>query len=402
MARPKKVVEPENEGPTNQDILSVFLKDNEIDHLNFVDQKYYQVSLGSLKLDDATSGGLTPGMHNFCGFTEGGKTSESLEVIANLFKTVKKNCKAVFIDAEGKLSEVMKVRCGLKFVYNSKDWVDGTIFVFKCNIFETVCSLIERLITDNAQETIYGFIIDSMDAMMLKADKDTKSYQDAVKVAGGALMTSLFCKRINQQMCVHGHICIMLSQVRSTIKIDPYSKEAPRLTSGSGGNALYHYCNFVLQFEARYGGDLICLNPDEKHSDKNPIIGHHARVNIRKSTNESSGRLVKYPIKFKVAGGSSIWIEREIADMLVAKEFLKKKGGWFELAPSFLKELQDIEPTIKEKYQGFYKIYDLISKHPAVKEYCHTKLKEILKLESGIDAPADGSDPLETTTTEEV
>ena len=47
-----------------------FLKQHDGEHLNFKEEVFYKVSTGSLILDIETGGGLTPGLHRFCGVNE--------------------------------------------------------------------------------------------------------------------------------------------------------------------------------------------------------------------------------------------------------------------------------------------------------------------------------------------
>ena len=108
--------------------LASFLKNNKKYHYNFEEDVYYKVSFGSLKLD-IELGGIGPGFHRFCGKTEGGKTSEALEICKNFLKEPGR--RAVYVKCEGRLSPEMRARSGVKFVKGdpTKDgdsWVDGT------------------------------------------------------------------------------------------------------------------------------------------------------------------------------------------------------------------------------------------------------------------------------------
>ena len=71
-------------------MLKSFLKTNKDDHYNFEEEVDYKVSSGSLQFDLQLGGGFGPGLHRFVGMNEGGKTSESLEVMRNFLKTIPK------------------------------------------------------------------------------------------------------------------------------------------------------------------------------------------------------------------------------------------------------------------------------------------------------------------------
>ena len=66
--------------------IQAYLNDHKNDHYNFEEEIDYKVSSGSLQFDLQLGGGFGPGLHRFVGMNEGGKTSESLEVMRNFLK----------------------------------------------------------------------------------------------------------------------------------------------------------------------------------------------------------------------------------------------------------------------------------------------------------------------------
>ena len=176
-------------------LLDRFLKANKDDHYNFEEEIDYKVSSGSLQFDLQLGGGFGPGLHRFCGMNEGGKTSEALEVIKNFLITIPRS-KGVYIKAEGRLSKEMRERSGLKFVFNAKDWVEGTCFVFESNIYETAVDLMRQLVADNENDTKYCFVLDSVDGLIPKNDMD-KGFEDSSKIAGGAVIAGTFMKKMS-------------------------------------------------------------------------------------------------------------------------------------------------------------------------------------------------------------
>ena len=267
---------------SSQNVLGSFLKTNKEDHYNFEDEIDYKVSSGSLQFDLQLGGGFGPGLHRFVGMNEGGKTSESLEVMKNFCNSLP-NAKGFYIKAEGRLSPEMRERSGVRFVFSADEWVDGTCFVFESNIYETVVEVMRELVAKNEQKTKYCFLLDSVDGLITKGDLD-KSFEDSNKVAGGAVIAANFMKRLSIALTKRGHMAIFISQVRADIKLDPYSKAPIRQTSATGGNALLHFANYIVEFEPRYKGDLILQDPSNKTIDlkKNPIIGHFAKATIPK------------------------------------------------------------------------------------------------------------------------
>lgn len=79
-------------------------------------------------------------------------------------------------------------------------------------------------------------------------------------------------------LSTRGHICIMISQVRSTVSINPYAKTDPKVTNASGGNALLHYSDWILEFQQRHKADLLT----NKVNGKDEIVGHTCKIVFKK------------------------------------------------------------------------------------------------------------------------
>lgn len=381
MGRKPKEQEPaDNTGPSAKNRLSSFLKENKDDHYNYEEEIYYKVSTGSLNLDIATSGGLCPGLHRFIGMNEGGKTSEALEVMKNFLKTVK-DSKALLFKAEGRLSKEIKERSGIKFVSSADEWEDGTCFVFECNIFETVSELMKDLIQNNDEGKKYMFMLDSVDGLMTKGDS-LKSMTEATKVAGGAVISSMLMKRISLALSKRGHMAIFISQVRSDIKLDPYAANKDiRQTTATGGNALLHFANWILEFEPKFTKDLILEKPSERYDQiKNKIIGHNVKITIKKSTNETTNSKVQYPIKYGRKDGSSVWKEYEIIDQILSWEFASAKGAWVTFADEIIEELKKENLELKKQHQGIDNLRSYLEDNKPIVDYFYNKFINTLVL----------------------
>jgi RecA/RadA recombinase len=348
----KKTKDTEEKKITSSEVLESFLKQNAEDHYNFEETVDYKVSSGSLQLDLQLGGGFGPGLHRFVGMNEGGKTSEALEVMKNFLLDIP-NSKGFYIKAEGRLSPEMQKRSGIKFVFSAEDWVAGTCFVFESNIYETVVDAMRQLVSKNEEKIKFCFLLDAVDGLIAKNDMD-KSFEESSKVAGGAVIAATFMKKLSIALAKRGHMAIFISQVRADIKLDPYSKAPIRQTSATGGNALLHFANWILEFEPRFKGDLILKNPSEKSIDleKNPPIGHWAKVTVKKSPNEKTNLTIPYPIRYGRTGGKSIWIEKEIVDLLLAWELVNKSGAWFSPSEDFLQLLAENSLEFPAKIQG--------------------------------------------------
>jgi RecA/RadA recombinase len=379
MARPKaNIEEAHNQDEGINDRLKAFLKSNKDDHYNFEEEVHYKVSSGSLNLDFVMGGGFCPGLHRFIGMNEGGKTSEALEVMKNFLKTVK-NSRGLLIKAEGRLSKEIQERSGVDFVSDPDLWKNGNCFVFESNIFETVSELMLDLVRNNPENNKYLFILDSVDGLMPKNDAG-KTLSDATKVAGGAVISSVLMKKMSIALSKRGHMAIFISQVRSDIKLDPYSANKDiRQTTATGGNALLHYANWIIEFEPRYNKDLILEKPNERYDAvKNKIIGHTSKVSIKKSTNETTNNKVEYPIKHGRKNGTSIWREYEIIDQLLAWQFIIAKGAWITCSDQIVEELKENGLELQKQHQGMDNFRKYLEENVKITDFLFEKYKKLI------------------------
>lgn len=358
------------------DTLKSFLKENKEHHYNYEETIEYKVSSGSLNVDFELGGGLGPGLHRFIGMNEGGKTSEALEVMKNFLKLP--NCRGVYVKAEGRLPREMRDRSGVPFALAEDNWEDGTCFVFESNIYETVLDLMRVLISNNKNKTKYCFILDSLDGLIMKDDLK-KDFQDAHKVAGGALLGAKFMQKMSIALAKRGHMAIFISQVRADIKLDPYSRAPIRQTTATGGNALLHFANYILEFEPRFKKDLILESPTQPiDKDKNKILGHNVKITVKKSPNEKTNYTLQYPIRYGRVGGTSIWVEKELIDMLYGWEYVHKRGAWISVDESFLKLLKENGFEFPEKIQGEPKLSRALEEDPKLTEFLIKYFKDII------------------------
>jgi RecA/RadA recombinase len=373
-------VKTTGQSPANQ--LDTFLKAHDQEHYNFEKEVNYRVSSGSLNLD-MEIGGFGPGVHRLVGPPSAGKTSEFLEIMRNFFMTVP-NSYGVYIKTEGRLSEEMIKRSGLTFVTEAAQWKPGTVFVFKCNVYETIIGFIRTLISakNNTTQARYMIGVDSADAVNLKADL-SKDIEEGIKVAGSPLLTKQFLQKCALGMAIFGHMTFFLGQVSSEIKIDPYAKTIPRQVGGSGGNAVQHFANEVLDYMEGYAGNLIKEIPDKQPDRfKNKILGHVCKVRIAKSDKEKRHVVVEIPIRYGQSGGASIWREREIRDQLLAWGLLERTGAWYNLNEGLAKELSSVSKNdVPTKFQGEDNVFKWLDEDKAVTKYLYDLfLKKVLSI----------------------
>jgi len=329
------------------DILKSHIKENKDEHLNLTkDTSDYIISSGSLILDLEIGGGLKPAVYSATGISGGGKSSSTLSFISEFLKQPKRM--AMYFEIERPLSMQHKERTDIKFIEsgNFADWRDQTCYLYKGRIFEDVVKMINDLINNNVQDYKFFFVLDSMNALIPKED-EAKSIYEAIKVGGGALLTSHFLRLTSLKCSVLGHYCFLINQVRSKIKINKYEKTIDNVSkTSSRPSSMDHYSEIVFEFQETNKSDYIY-----KDAAKTERIGKYAKVILEKNNLENKGELIKYPLRFGVTGKNIVWKEREILDMLISWEHIKKDSAWMYPSEELIECLKSKNFLIAEKFQ---------------------------------------------------
>jgi RecA/RadA recombinase len=351
--------------------IKAFLEDknNKKFHYNDYEELDYKIPTGSLNLDLALGGGLPAGVHRFTGVNEGGKTSCALAVAKRFQEHFGDNGMVVYVKSEGRLGPEIIKRAGI-------DTSEEKFFKFDCNVFEKVFELIRMLVLQNEDEKKYLFIVDSVDALCRQNDYD-KPFEDSEQVAGGALITSVFLKKMVLPILKLNHMMILTSQVRVEVATNPYAARGGPKTKQAGGNAIKHYANFILEFQERYMNDIIFENPSaSKLEDKGSPLGHICKIVFRKSVNEKTGASVRYPIRYGRIDGRSVWLEKEVIELSYLWGFLEKKGAWISLDKDITEKCKEQGIDYIEKIQGEPKLIDYLENNEAFRDFLLNLIKE--------------------------
>ena len=167
----------------------------------------------------------------------------------------------------------------------------------------------------------------------------------------------------------------MISQVRSTVSINPYAKTDPKVTNASGGNALLHYSDWILEFQQRHKADLLT----NKVNGKDEIVGHTCKIVFKKTPNEKTNKEVRYPIKYGRKNGQSVWVEQEITDVLLMFELIVAKGAWITVSEELIAELKKAGTEMDKQHQGMDNFRTYLESKPEITQYLFDKFKKALK-----------------------
>lgn len=354
------------------EILSAAFKNNKKKHYNNAVEINYRIPSGSLKLDLYTSGGLPCGVHRFVGPNQTGKTSQALAFMAQFLKARKNDGKALYFNAEGRLTKFFREKFpNIKWVYSPEEWEIGTCLVVESNIYEFICQVTDDLIKAESPNKYY-IVVDSIDALSTENDMD-KNYGQHGEVASGPRLAGVWMRRVQIPVNRLGHYLVLISQIRNNIKTSMYEASPKKQVEASGGNALLHAASYILDFQMRYGSDIVTKNGEGKPDpDKNPIVAEMAKVVIAKSGDDNNKYTISYPVK----RGGGIWVEKEIFDILISYGLLKKKGSWLESEENAVKEF-----NLPEKIQGEANFIKYLEENAEITKSLYESLSKVIKAE---------------------
>lgn len=356
-----------------KDVLKSYAKTNKSKNLLFTEGlNDYGISSGSLILDLELGGLLKPAIYLATGISGGGKSSATLSFMSEFLK--EPNRMAVYFQAERLLSDEHKSRTDIRFIEsnNIDNWEDQTCYLYRGNIYEDVTGMIRELIDNNPNNTKFFFVIDSMNALIPNEDLG-KSFYEARKVAGGALLASDFLRRMSLKCGVLGHYCFLINQVRSTIKINVYDKTPKKLSNNPGAVAMDHYADAIFEFQKETNADYFY-----KDASETECLGRYAVVILRKNKLENKDDPIRYPLKFGVKGKNIIWKEREIHDMLIAWEHLNKDGAWLSASEELKMCLNKVSFTLADKFHS-KKFLNLLEEKPDLSSFLFERCKNLAK-----------------------
>lgn len=364
----------EQKKDVGQEILKEVLKD-EKSHFNYIEPKNYTISTGSLNLDLEISG-IKNSIIRLSGMAEAGKSSFALNIIKNFLEDKTRKRRAIYFLSDKDLTEELAQRSAVPWVENLDEFVDGTCYIIRTNVYEMVCNTIKKIIQD--KKTEYIFVLDSMDNFAPKSALEV-DFGESFQKGGTSAISAHFFKCFNVLLPRLGHTTILISQYRDTVNINKYAP-IQKQTCSSGGRAIEHAVSWAFEFTPPMNSKEDMFWEGEPYKSKK--IGHNCLVQFKKSTNEKTGTKVKYPIVYGRGPGKSIWVEREIFDQLLIWNMLKRKVGWLEWSEETYEEISKIENNIPKQIQGEDNFVKYLESNPKIVQYLYNKFKAILSHES--------------------
>ncbi len=374
----------------SKNLLNSLLGGYKDSHYNFIETApQTNISSGSLILDSYINVKSGSTIRIGGGQAESGKSSQCLLFAANYMKIMPKS-KTFLVNSEARLSSELQKRSGLKFVTDSNEWDYGTVFVYHSNIMEASCRTIESLLKSMFEQGEHlCVIIDSIDMMTLKQNMEEKEFGEPTKIAGVQFLTKEIFRRIGHPINRYNALLLITSQYSSSISLDPYSKEPPKLMQGTSANALNHQSDYAIYYRPRYQGDFILEDPDEKPDRiKNKIVGVFATVEIKKSATDVTGTVLKIPIK-RGKIGNQIWVSKEVGDMILGYGLAKKEKSTFVFSETVLSQVaeenlsrpKDQKMELKDRIVGLNNFYNYLEENEPICNWFYKKFTDIKNTE---------------------
>ena len=98
------------------------------------------------------------------------------------------------------------------------------------------------------------------------------------------------------------------------------------------------------------------------------------KIAFKKTVNEKTGAKVRYPIKYGRTNGNSIWVERELIDMMLLWGYFDKSGAWIKFSDDIYQKYKKL--GLPEKIQGEPKLLTLLEENPKLSKSLVEEFKQ--------------------------
>jgi len=294
--------------------------------------EYEKVPFTSPKMNWITYGGLPLGrLVEFYGEEGGGKTTTSLDVVANL-QNMYPDREILYVDLENTLDIDWATKIGV-------DVNAINLYQPKTESAEYVLQVIKDAV---ATGEVGLWVLDSVPC--LTAEKDLgKDLTDDARVGGVSGLMTRFCREIVGPCAKNNCMGIIINQIR-----DKIGSTVPGQTTTPGGRALKHFCTTRIEFmKGEYldeNGKHLSRRAGEPNSQK-------IMVNMVKTKFCRPDRHVgQYTINYDLG----IDYITDLIEQAMYFEIVQKSGAWFTLVNPSTGEV------LKDKIQGQNNVHKLL------------------------------------------
>ncbi len=301
--------------------------------INFEDDRFDDAQLipsGSLDLDRALGGGYPVGrIIEIFGEESSGKTTLAIHAAINFQKIFPEKA-VLYIDLENAFDIFYGESLGLS--YKKSQWLFS-----QPKSGEEAFDIIDDMVKSDEVSLI---VVDSVAALIPRAELEG-DYGES-KIGLQARLMSQAMRKLVNSISKYECTIIFINQLRDKIGV---MFGDPKVTTG--GHALKFYSSQRIEIS---GGS--------QEKDGEEVSGRRTRVRIRKNKVAPPFKRAEFSIVF----GEGIDQVREVIDMSVEEEIIKKSGSWYsygevrlgqgiESAKSLIKDNPELYDEIREKLE---------------------------------------------------
>lgn len=297
---------------------------------------YTRIPFTSPRMNYCTFGGLPVGkITEFYGEEHGGKTTSALDIVAN-YQRMPDAKDVLYIDAENRLdvewAKKLDVDVDKLYILQPKEQSAEEIF---------------QIIYDAVESGEVGlWVLDSI-GVLLSEQETEKDIAD--KTYGGiSLPLTRFGKKIIGVMTRNKCTGIGINQERDDMNSTWGGTRTP------GGRAWKYYCSVRLRFSR---GKFLDDKGNELTRSAESPVGNIVQMSMTKnSTCPPTRRTGEYTINYEFG----IDYLKDLIDVAVRYDIIKKSGAWFEIV--------DIESgeLLSDKIQGQANVYEFLEENNEV------------------------------------
>lgn len=338
----------------------------ELVHKGLAEYDYERIPFTSPRLNWMTFGGLPMGkLIEFYGVEHSGKTSSSLDIVANYQNMERIKAEedstyepktVVYVDAENTLDNIWATKIGVDvenmMIFNPTNQGAETIF--------------EQLLKMIDTGEVGLMVIDSLGVMVsnqaLEKSVEEKTY------GGIAMALTNFSKKA--EMLCHKYKCtiIGINQMRADL-----NSQFGGLTT-TGGMAWKH--NVAVRMEFRMGKYFDDKGNDLSRGAENPA-GNYVLVSMTKNkTCPPTRRTGFYTLNYLIG----IDYLKDLVEVAMKKEIgaIVQSGAWYSIVDTESGEVLD-------KVQGVSKVYDYLNKNTDVLKKIEDRIDEQIRNRDNLD-----------------